>query len=249
MRRAFRILAALAFLLCITEARAAVSVDTCGTEARSSTNQTSFGYVDGAVTTGNALVTIVTVLDGGPISGVTANWDNGGTPQSQTVLGSANNGGNAQIFFFGLRSPTAGNKTALISWTTGAQVSIVTCSWNGADTTSNATAFKNFNSATGSNTSTQSVTITSTANDAVMAAHDGVGTSYASVNNTQIFIDNAGNTFAAAGNRVAGAVNPTMTASFSGTFTTVSAGISIAAPGGAAATCVKGSLALMGAGC
>jgi hypothetical protein len=236
------------------QAFAAVVLDNCGAETLSSSGVTTLDYVGitvGSGLTNSGFVTIVSVTNGGPISAVTADWDHtvtAGGPFSQTALGNANNGSAAQIYFFGLRNPIAGLKTARVSWTGPAQVSVIICSWQGLDTTSDATAFKNFNSSSGSTTSSQSVTVTSTANDAVMAAHNGVGTSYASVNQTQIFIDNSGLTFAVVANRATGVVNPTMTANFSGTFTTVSAGVSIAAAGGGGGPACSGGMTARGAG-
>lgn len=232
----------LAIALQCAPALAGVSVDSCDIDTASPGGITTYSYAGhtvGTLSSGALVARLYNIGATGPMSSVTGSWD-GGSPQSMTLLGTSSDGSSRQVFWFGLRSPHAGLKSVTFNWTGSAQVTAAVCSFDGVDITNDSTAFKNFVcspsgcTTTASTASSQSVTGTATANDAVLGAFTGVGTSYASTNQSNQLINNGGTQWAVAGNTAVGISNPTMTANFSGTFNTMSSAITIAAPAGAA---------------
>lgn len=235
-------------------ASAAVAINSCSADTLSSAGVISSSHtytVPGALTNPAIVVTVATT-GGGPTSAFSATWDSGGTNQSMFQIGTKQSGANNnQIYFFGLRGPTSGaGLTLALAWTGSAQVVYSLCVATGVDQTSNATAFKNFNSADNLAASPSSVGITSGANDLVFGAFDGVGTTYSSVSGTQIFNNGSGTTWAAAANWDVGTGSAvTMSGSFSGTFSfLISAGFDLGASSGGGG-CAVHRLGLLGAGC
>jgi hypothetical protein len=85
---------------------------------------------------------------------ITVNWDSTGTNQAMTVLESANESdNNCSVQLWGLLAPTSGNKTLSIAWTGPATEVIAWCSdFINVNQTSNATAFINGTTSTGTST-------------------------------------------------------------------------------------------------
>lgn len=171
-----------------------VALDATGTKAKSTTGLTTYDFTGMTVGTGNALIVTVTYGDVN-VTGMTASWDNGGTPQSMTLLASQDqvfNVGTTAIF--GLRSPTAGNKTLRLNWTGSAQVFVDAISFTGVNVTSDATAFPvagRTASVIGPTTS-PSLDVTSATNHMTVCATTNQGNNYSAATQTSMFIDNTG---------------------------------------------------------
>lgn len=196
-----------------------VTVDgTCGTTGKdqvSSSSSTSFNYTGlSSVSSGltnPALIWLIVTTQSVAITGLTVNWDNAGTPQTAFSIGSAIVAGGKEVRAYGLRNPTPGSSlVSRLTWTGASQVLVAMCSLYGVNPASDAAAFNNFNSSTGTS-SPQRVAITSAANNMVFAGFVS-NTNYASVNNSQVFLNNTAIAYAAAGNRAAGAASVNMDA-------------------------------------
>jgi hypothetical protein len=158
----------------------AVAVDATGTAliAGTGSGATSASYTGITVGAGaNALIYVIAigVTAGAPSSGATATWDSGGTNQAMFKIGEVQLAGVSGVFYvvaFGLRAPTAGNKTLAVSWTTTSTHSSNAISLTGVDQSSDANAFKGFQSLTRTNSiSTTAVTVTSAVGDMVIGAY------------------------------------------------------------------------------
>lgn len=74
---------------------------------------------------------------------VTVNWDNAGSPQTMTLLGSSTYSTGSVMFqanLYGLLSPTIGNKTLKATWTTAVNVAIFSVAFAGTATDTTAPA-------------------------------------------------------------------------------------------------------------
>lgn len=120
-----------------------------------------------------ALLTINEQNNTTPPASVTVNWDNAGTPQAMTLLGSQEDGlGNCLVLAFGLLNPTAGNKQLTATWT-GANVGVAldAMSFAGGFTTTIAAAFPHVATAQASTGSTApAVSVTSAVGNYTAAA-------------------------------------------------------------------------------
>src|SRR5438552_310228 len=102
----------------------AVALDTTFEKSAASQNS-PFSYVSNAGTVAGAVGASATVLIAiFAINGSVANtgtvavtWDQGGTNQAMTLIGSGANVGIWSIYMFGLKSPTAGAKTIQVTYT------------------------------------------------------------------------------------------------------------------------------------
>lgn len=235
-----------AFLLSAAPAQAAVTIDgTCtdtgsGVSPRAGTADVAAGH------TGQVMVLAVTVASNDALSAVTAAWDTGATNQSMTALGSANVG-TAQVYMFGLRNPTVGTSlTFAASWTGGGQVIIYECVFQGADVTTDATAFPVASRVSATNQAPISVAVPSATGNIAFAGFDSTAnfTSTTGVNN---HFNNAGSQWATAADYWAttGASTTVSASPGSGT-TSVVVAFEIAQTAGAAT--VSPSLMLMGVG-
>jgi hypothetical protein len=181
-------------------------------------------------------------------------WDEAGTPQAMTAITGASATNTAFVQLWGLIAPTSGNKTLKVgngsggSWTTACDVYVNAVSWTGVDQTGGATSFPHGTGGTGTG-DPATVTVTSAVGNATMAVHETTNQSWASVNNTQSFIDNIAANVSGCGNRAAGAATVTLTGTSGGGTAPVwaSAGTDIVASGGGAAATVK-QLAALGVG-
>jgi hypothetical protein len=232
---------------------AAVALDVAGTETLSASAASPHTYT--GLTTGGSLtngaVECIVIYDV-HVTASAATWDS----VSMTLVSSANNAGtNGRVEIWGLSPIGAhtGAKTFSVSWTGGAAQTAIACrSWTGVDQTGGATSFPNGNSTTSNGQGgTVSVVVTSAVGDAVVAGHAVDSDSYASVNNTSIFLDNGPANISAAANRAAGAAGSvTMSATLTGgnIANRVAVGVDILAATGGGPTCPM-TRSLMGVGC
>lgn len=150
---------------------AAVAVDAYGTGqgTLTSTKVTSFNYTGITVGTGSnrALIFVVTIGDDvtAAPTGITATWDSGGSNQAMTLIISQADpstpaNGN-QVFIFGLRNPTSGNKTLALSWTNNAWIGGNAVSFTGVEQSNDGAAFPHTNTASTITNTPVSIIITS----------------------------------------------------------------------------------------
>jgi hypothetical protein len=201
----------------------AVAPDATGTKlVGGSSAVTSLDYTGITVGAGLSNGALVAVIFWGVTTaptGISAKWDNTGTPQTMTQIGStvtfAGTGGTTTGAVFALRNPTAGNKTLHFAWTgTGNFPTACAISFTGVDQTSDGAAFKNFASNTGNLASNASLstTVTSATGDLVFGAFGETGTLNATpMNGTVIYSDVTSNGADTAANRQAGAASVTVT--------------------------------------
>jgi hypothetical protein len=112
-------------------------------------SSTSVNYTGLNVAAGTNTVLIATiVIDSGGTSptNMTATWDSGGTNQAMTFIsraGWASSGSSSRIY--GLVSPTVGNKTLTVSWTTSVPVFVCASAFDNVDQGGGALSFENPN--------------------------------------------------------------------------------------------------------
>jgi hypothetical protein len=239
------IAAALLILGWLTPALAAVAIDLdCSgfnQMPTSGVGATNYSYIASAhnfvsgVSNSAVVVTIIQLDGASVISAPGIVWDTSalGSNTSMTLINHATNG-NQSIWFFGLRNPSKNPTTQsmTITWTNAAQITPCSTSFSGVDQTSDAAAFKNFNSAT--NGTPISVGITAAAGDMQVAAFSSP-VNFTSTNNTLQNIQNTGNSFASAANLASGSGTVTMTGN-PGNASSLGAGIDIGQSGGGAPT-------------
>ena len=113
--------------------------------------------------TNSMLVTLLVWSSGTAPTGVTAEWDSAGTPQALTQAGTVQFDTNSSVAIFYLLNPTVGNKTLTANWT------------NAQDCVMSAICFDNAGGIAAGDTqqnSTNTVTVTSGANDATVAVYN-----------------------------------------------------------------------------
>ena len=130
--------------------------------AGGATTTTTGSHQSVSAGTGLALIFGITWNgDPGPI--IACNWDNAGTPQAMTLIGSVTPiyGSSVYLGLFGLLNPNPGiNLDLLCSWTNSRAYNSFSACFSGADQGSFATTFINFNSNTGHTGTTSSLSIT-----------------------------------------------------------------------------------------
>lgn len=172
MRKSF--IAVLLLISCLAPAQAAVTIDgTCDGATFGASPESHAGHTVGAGLTGGILVAAVIVGSNTAVSAVAVNWDSGGTPQAMTSLVSVNSG-TAQVYLFGLRNPTAGNKTITATWTGGGTALIHVCSFQGADVTNDGTSFPVASRVSATNLAPISVAVSSATGNIVWAGFSSV---------------------------------------------------------------------------
>jgi hypothetical protein len=180
-----------------------VSVNATGTEQFGNSSSTSLSYTGITVASGsNTSLWVWFGMSDQPTS-ITCTWDNGGTNQTMTSIGSVRQAGFFDGFMYGLVNPTTGNKTLRIAWTGAQEISAFAMSFDGTNTTSVATAFTNFNSNTTTSAS-PSVTITSASGNMVVAGA-AVSNPLSAATQTSLYIDNNNLVNVYAAQRAAGA--------------------------------------------
>lgn len=205
------------------------AVSSAETQSASVTTATHTNLTIGASLSNGAL--IVGVGWDTKVTSPTAHWDSTGTNQLMTLIGTVNTAGtNGTVAIFGLRNPTSGNKTFSTSWTTASIACIFGISFTGVDQTSDANAFKNFNSATGNSTA-PSVTITSAVGNIIVGAfvNATAATDWTSVNNTTLCLT-IGDQLAM--NRAAGAASVAMSGVIGSADQWAATGVNVAAATG-----------------
>lgn len=205
----------------------AVAIDanaTAPTVLHTVANITNSGLTVGAGA--NRALIAELVVDVTTISAISVTWDELGTPQTVTSIGSATGTG-GRVDVFGLVAPTSGNKQARAHWTTNAADAFFNVhSWTGADQTGGTTSFPHFNSATGVNT--PKVTLTSATNNGTTAAVSA-DAAISVPTQTVLYTNNTGNNVNSAATRAAGAA--TVVHQWTATANWVVAGTDIAAAG------------------
>lgn len=167
----------------------AVAVDATGTEQHAS-SVALLDYTGITVGSGSnrALIVIFGIDAGTLATGVSATWDNTGTPQTMTQIASITNAGSVtSTYVYGLRNPTAGNKTLRIAWTNSNEISACAISFTGVDQTSDALAFPHSNTSTGSS-ATASLAITSATGNIPVTSVTTINVPSAP-NQTQIYLN------------------------------------------------------------
>lgn len=181
----------------------------------------------------NGALVFIAIFDLLTVSGLTLTWDNGGTNQAMTNLGTVSStGAHGICFLFGLRNPTSGNKTLRAAWTGAAQCSLFGISFAGVDQTNDATAFQHFNSASATSTS-PAVTITSATGNRTVAGFVDTTQSFTATGPTQLYLDSTMSLINCAGSTGAGAATVNMTGTIGAVPDTWAAlGIDVAAASG-----------------
>ncbi len=213
-----------------------VVFDAQGTTDALANAATSVDFTNLTVGTGaNRALVVTLAFSNQAITGLTVTWDNGGTNQACTLIGAINSGGiNGRAVLYGLVAPTSGAKTLHVAWTGSTSVTVSAVAYTGVDQTGGTTSFAHFNSASASSGSSVSVTITSAVGNAVVASQAIGNTTFTSVNNTQVYIDNSPAVGSAAANRAVGAATVTMTGALPTSDDWAIVGVDIVAAAGAA---------------
>ena len=204
-----------------------VTVDASGA-LQSSFGAATLSYTGITVGTGNGLVVGITgAVHTNPV--LSAVWDNGGTNQSMTFMGSVDiPGATHALEIWALKNPTAGNKTLLITvgTATGA-IYAAAVSFNGVNAGSVAAAFPNFNSNTTTAGTAVAVNITSATNHKIfgISADNGVANAV-SISGIQLYLDNTG-ALGVCGNTDNGAGTVAITATYSTNDNLAVAGIDV----------------------
>lgn len=170
----------------------AVAVDATGTTATGG-SVTTFDFTGITVGSGSnrALIYMIYFAGGAAVpTGITVNWDQLGTPQAMTSLKTQTLNTNELIAIYGLRNPTAGNKTLRATWTNAQTPTSDAISFTGVDQVSDATAFPNANNNSGVSTAA-SISITSATNN-IPVVTGGTGNAFTVPNQTVIFHNGAG---------------------------------------------------------
>jgi hypothetical protein len=186
----------------------------------------------------NALVVFCVfsnVGNGVYVTSPTATWDStSASPQAMTIVtGTTQNVTDTvhsdQTVIFGLLNPHTGSKTLSINWSTNNGPGYTCCmSFIGANSTFG-TAFQNGNTATATS-STPSISITSGGSQVAAAIHvspTGVGAGFASVNQTQMFIDGTGAPNGAGNYAAPGSASVTLSGVINNSAIWASAGLTI----------------------
>lgn len=167
----------------VSGATPTVTVNAVGTETYH-TAVTTLNYVGITVAAGSHLALVLTINFGSStVSGVTAVWDSGGSNQAMTQI-VIRQSAQASSVIFGLRNPTAGNKTLLISWTGSSELYVAAVSFAGVNQTSDGAAFPHSNSGINA----QTIAITS-ANGNKVVGCQASGSSQGNTTGTQLYND------------------------------------------------------------
>ncbi len=199
---------------------------------------TTVTVADLTIAAGSNIGLVATLVLQVGVSAVTCTW-NGVSMTSRVSAANATN--DTEVHIFVLRNPATGNHSLTASWTTASDAVLSGIAFNGVDQTSDTVSFPNATSATG-NTATSTVTVTTQTNNAVVAVHGNGGASFASVDNTQLFLDNTAPHFLSAGNYkvTSGSASVTLTGTLGSAQQWVSGGIdALAATAGGGAVVAK----------
>lgn len=149
------------------------------------------------------------------LSGQTVVWDNGGTNQSMTLIGSEpTTGAGGIVYFYGLVAPTSGAKTLTVTWSSpSVEINIYAVSFTGVNQAGSTSSFQFVGANNGNSTAMTTTAITSATGDYVVGAFLSASTAAISaVSNTAVpAIDNAQGSINTAANRVTGSASVTLT--------------------------------------
>lgn len=139
-------------------------------------------------------------------------WDPGGANQSLTLIADqVQSSGAPHTALYGLVNPVSGNKILRVTWTTSTDITcFCSASFTGVDQTGGTTSFV-ATTATG-NSITPAVTVPSAVGNMVAASFITNASTFSSVNNTQVYIENGLPAISCAGNRASGAASVVMNA-------------------------------------
>jgi hypothetical protein len=219
----------------------AVAIDVTGTPTLSTASVSPHTYT--GLTTGVSLsngAVLFFVFADTHVTGGAATWD--GVACTLVASGQTTTTfGRIEIWALSPIGAHTGAKTFSYSWSSGGsvQTEIIGLSFTGVDQTGGVTSFPNGTSATGSSVGT-SITVTSAVGDIALAGHVIDVSTFNSVNNTQVLLDNTPNNIGTAANRAAGAATVTLTGTQAATGTWASVGVDVKAGGGAAAVVLWG---------
>ncbi len=132
------------------------------------------------------------------VSGLTVTWDNGGTNQPMTLLGStsdASNGGT--VYLYGLVAPTSGAKTLHAAWTGTSDVVLAGISFINVSQIGGAASFANFTSTIGTS-NPAAVTQTALAGNLAVCAWETDG-SWGTPSPSSWYVENGPNHFSSTG--------------------------------------------------
>lgn len=175
-------------------------------------------------------------------------FQNGATPPASIALtangagmtpltgGSAGNSTSGNMNYFWLNArPATGTLTLIGNWTGSIATYIWAVAFTGADLTGDTTTFTGFNSNTGATTSPCSVTITSASGTIAVAGHVQDGGTWTTTTGTSIGTSTTLPQNGAASYITGAAPNVAVNYSYNAPATFLSAGVNVAAAGGAAA--------------
>lgn len=189
----------------VVAAGGSVTVDATGISNYTAAG-TSATFTGLTVGTGNAIVASFAFVASTAVNfptGITANWDSTGTPQAMTQLAIISAGFWCTSAVYGLKAPTAGNKTLAVNWTNSNELFINVVSYNGVDQT---TPFPNQQSGQG----VQTIDVTSATGRIVQNTICNRN-AITGITGTTIFDDNThGSNADGAANRDAGAATVTI---------------------------------------
>jgi hypothetical protein len=142
-----------------------------------STGKTSTNLTVGATAT--TLICTLCFDGSATLTAPAVHWDSTGTNVAMTQIGTTvTSAGNGQIMLFGLVNPVAGAKTLKATWTGTGTGYMASMSFIGTDTTSIATAFTNFNSATPTGTGSTAFNITGASGNYAIAVNGNDNATY-----------------------------------------------------------------------
>jgi hypothetical protein len=175
-------------------------------------------------------------------------WDQGGTGQAMTSLGTPVRGGTTgSAFLYGRIAPTSGLHTLRVAGLGAAAEIFVFCKeFTGANQTGGATTFPNYTTNSGTGTGS-TVSISSATNNMTVEITSGPQVMTISGTATQIFVNNAGSATSAGASYKAGSASNTHTWSLAGSVNWVVAGVDIVSAGGGAPAATP-RLMLLGVG-
>ena len=230
----------------MTPASAAVTISgTCTDTASGVSPSTQVITVAGGLTGSVLVVAVMTATNAG-VSAVSVNWDIAATNQSMTPLVNTTSG-TAGVFMFGLRNPTATTAAYAATFTsTGGQVIMYACVFQGADVTSDATAFPVASRVSAINGAPIAVAVPSATGNIVFAGSGSVA-NFSSTTGVNNHFNNGGAQWATASDywNTTGASTTVSASPGSGTTSSIAA-FEVAQTGGAAA--VTPMMPLLGVG-
>lgn len=174
----------LLFLLFPIQSLASVARSDSGAVGGTFSSVTSFDITTLTVSGSNRCLIGILNTNSNTISSPTAVWDNGGTNQSMTSIGSFGAGSVGRLDIFLLIAPTSGNKTAHFAWTTADGGLAAIFNFSGAD---QSTCYKSADTVTDFAGAPASLTVNSNSAGATVVAIADINTITSTDTQTEIF--------------------------------------------------------------